>query len=376
MALRWLITETLTGRIVQEVTVVGPSLTIDFARSHGTATLLTHHMIRADESLDLVRARQLTMFIEPAGAFSLACVDAEDDVAWGGRLDRVVGEWVIRAAAPSTGVPGIPVELGGLLTSASDRLLERDYVERGRPSWIAHDLLSQALHEFQVTIPKPTMGTDLPVEWRAGRLSYGQALADVVAASGLEVAVRHGLVQDVADASRAIPSRITREIVFGLPVARMNTGRVIEVADGPGGNGIRVSRPTSIDLWANSCNVYGAGSGDDQITGNAFQTRPARMPTVTRSFSHPDVLSPGLAGAMAAQHLVEHSGVGPLQVECLRANWTNKFPLLGDVHRVVVDPCLAFPWGIDQHYRVTRIEWSPEAADVLRLTMEESPREQ
>lgn len=369
MALRWLVTETLTGKIVGDATIDSPSLTTDFEASDGSADIRIGHMIRVDESLDLPRAQRVAAWIEPAGAYSLACVDMEDTAAWGGAFDRVIGEWMIRGGSPATGESTVPVSLGGILAYAGDRLIEKDYRETGLASWIVSDLLTAAMKDITIDVPKPNVGVVLPVDWRAGMVTYAQAIRDVCDASGMEVMVRYGL-----ELAAGAPSRITRDVTFGAPIRVVNTGRVIDAAS----NGITIRRPTSIDLWANSVNVYGAGSGDDQVAGNKARGKPALMPTVTRSFSHPDVQSASLAASLAAQHLTEMTGVAPLEVECLRQNWTNKYPVLGDAHRVIVDPCLAFPWGIDGTYRITRIRYQPPDAagaprpDMLSLVMEVS----
>lgn len=371
MALRWLVTETMTGAVAGEATVDSPSLTSDLDRSGGSAEIRIGHMIREDESLDLPRAAKVATWIEPAGAYSLTCIDMEDNAAWGGAFDRVIGEWMIRGGSPSSDGTTVPVTLGGILAYAGDRLLEKDYRETGNASWIVSDLLRFAFADIAITVPKPTLGPVIPVDWEAGKVTYWQAVSDVLDASGLELRVAYDV-----DFDRGSPSKVRREVVMGLPLYRLNTGRVIDA--GPGGNGISVTRPTDIALWANSVNVYGAGSGRDQVAGNAFRGRPGKMPTVTRSVSKPDVQSNALATAMATQHLAEQTGIGPLQVEVLRKNWTNKYPTIGDAHRVVVDPCLAFPWGIDGVYRITRIQYQPPDGrgglkpDTLQLVMEVS----
>lgn len=361
MALRWLLTETLTGRVVDEVTGTGLSITEDFDATRGSASLVVSHFIREDGSVDLPRASQLWRRLDPAGAYCLAVIDVED--AYDGVYDRVIGEWMIRDAARVTHAGAVPLSLGGLLDYAGDRLLERDYRETGHASWIVSDLLQQALTDLTVTIPKPTMGPQVPVDWRAGRITYRSAIRDVVDATGLEIAMRQTL-----ELSNGTPHRVVREVRMGWPLRLLITGRVIDLS----GNGISASEPVSLDLWASSLNVYGSGSGDDQVAGNAWRARPAGMPTVTRSISVPDIQSKALADATAAQQLALMTGRGPLVVETLRENWTNKFPSLGNQHRVVIDPCIAFPEGIDAQYRITRIEYQPTdtAPDTLRLTME------
>lgn len=368
MALRWMVTEHLTGKIIDEVILDDPSLTSDFTRSGGSGTIRQMHMLRADGTLDLPRARRVALMTEPAGAYGIAAIDTEPDAGWRAQFDRVFQEWQIRGAVPQTGSTGVPVTLGGLLQSAEDQLLQADYAGEGYASWILSDLLQQCLAGVQVSIPKPAVGPILPVDWRSGKVTYGQAIRDVVDASGVEILVRYGL-----ELANGAPSRVTRAINFGAPIRVLNDKRAIEVA--PGANGISVARPTDIGLWANSVNVYGGGSGDDQIAGNAARGKPPGMPMVTRSFSHPDVQSKALADAMATQHLREMTGVEPLQVTTLRRNWTNKWPVLGDAHRVIVESCLPFPDGIDGIYRITRIQYQPKgtAPDTLQLIMEVSP---
>lgn len=369
MALRWMVTEHLTGRCIRTVNIDDPSLTADFTQSRATATFRTLDMtLPGTGAPDLARAQQIAQYSEPAGAYGLACIDTEPTAGWRGAFDRVIGEWQIRRTVPQTGASGRPVVLGGLLQSPGDQLLQADYAAEGYASWILSDLLTQCLAGVQVSIPKPAVGPILPVDWRSGKVTYGQAIQDVISASGVEILVRHAL-----ELTNGTPSRITRSINFGAPVRVLNDQRDIHV--GTGGNGITVSRPTDITLWANSVNVYGGGSGDAQWAGNAARGKPPGMPMVTRSFSHPDVQSKALADAMAARHLAEMTGVEPLQVTCLRKNWTNKFPVLGDVHRVRVDKCVAFPDGIDDLYRITRIQYQPRDAvpETLQLLMEVSP---
>lgn len=368
MALRWYVTEFLTGLIVGETTVRDPSVTIGLDGERGTADIWLGHMITPDGGLNLARAKTVAGWGEPAGKFCLALIDVEENAQWGGQYDRVLGEWQIRGTAPSSSSVAVPVELGGLLAYAGDRLLEEDYRESGPASWIASDLLSAAFVDVAVDIGKPTTGAGIPVDWRAGRITYLQALEDVQRATGLEVAVRTEL-----ELKNGAPYRIKRWLFFGTPLQVLNPWRAI---DASGGNGITVTRPTSLDLWASSVNVYGAGHGDDQYAGNATRARPQGMPTVTRGYAAPDVQSPVLAAAMAKSRLDSLTGIAPLQVDVLRENWTNKFPRLGDAHRVIVDPCLAFPWGIDALYRITRITYQPKdaAPETLRLVMEEEAK--
>lgn len=366
MALRWMVTEFLTGKPVTEVQVADASLTLDLDADSGSATVLTSHLLRLDGSPNLDRAALLEQYTTP-GLYCLACIDMDDVVEWGGGMDRVCGEWLIRDATASTDGTGIEVKLGGILSYLGDRFLEADYNEQGRASWVVRDILNKGMSGVQYTLVEETIGPTIPGNWKAGAVTYEQMLRDAVSASNVEVVVRYSL--EVVNGS---PSRIVRTINLGKPLTILIVGRAIELPAGASANGISVSRARSLGLWADTVRCNGAGSGDDQVNATRTRTRPAGWPRVTRYVSAPDAQTTLLAAATAQEAVNDYTGVGPLTVKTLRRNWTNKFPRLGDSHRLIVEPCLAFPSGIDALHRIMRIQYQPPDTepDTLTLTME------
>lgn len=366
MALRWMVTEFLTGRVVTEVAMQDPSVTLDLDQDRGSGTVLTAHLLHQDGTPNLERAALVQAYTEP-GRYCLACVDMDDVAGWGGGMDRVFGEWLIREATSSTDGDGVVVSLGGILTYLGDRFLERDYHENGRASWILRDVIRTGMAGVQCTLVEETIGPTIPGDWKAGAVTYAQMLRDVVSASNVEVAVRYSL-----ELTNGSPSRIVRTINLGTPLTNVIVGRVIELPAGGAANGIAVSRARSLDLWADTVRCNGAGSGDDQVNATRNRDQPPGFPRVTRFLSAPDAQDALQCAATAQEGINDFTGVGPLTVSVLRRNWTNKWPRLGDTHRVIVEPCLAFPAGIDALHRITRIQYQPPdaAPDTLTLTME------
>lgn len=368
MALRWMVTEFLTGRVVTELVVSDPSVTLDLDQDRGTAMVVTAHLVNHDGTPNLQRAAQVQAYTEP-GRYCLACVDVDDVAEWRGEMDRVFGEWLIREATSSTDGDGVIVTLGGILTYLGDRFLERDYNERGRASWVVRDIIRTGMSGVQCTLIDETIGPTIPGDWKAGSVTYAQMLRDVVSASNVEVAVRYSL-----ELTNGSPSRIVRTINLGTPLRQVMVGRVIELPANTAANGVAISQTRSLDLWADTVRCNGAGSGDDQVNATRNKSQPVGFPRVTRFLSSPDAQDALQCAAIAQEGINDFTGVGPLTVTVLRGNWTNKWPRLGDTHRVIIEPCPAFPAGADGMYRITRIAYQPKdtAPDTLELLMEET----
>ena len=356
MELRYWLTEALSGVIGPEVTVQGaPRFESRFGGGTFEADLMLGHLRTTSGGLDF-RAISEVLSWADGGRYSITVTQGT----------ACVGEWLIWRTHPVDGEGPVKVSGFELDGYPAFRSLNDNY--RGRTLDqinLAARLLRDAFYSyqpFQITVPwlDSARGVTRDVNFRSHTMYYGEALEEIASPDdGFQWRVIPTVIWE-----NHRPVRVERAVVYGEPELRTTyPTRLYSSGDGTRqGNLLSFPRPArDFSKYAQSVYGFGRGQGakqqwvglsDPTLTNQGFLI-------VTKNVDFPNVSPQSLtsltrAALRDAQELRE-----PLRATIL-AGGVPSVPRVGDVARVKVDRCVAWPNGFEGSLQVGEVSLNPD----------------